>query len=157
MASSLEAKFGARSRDNRKNLGSSGIIPQGFSHVQFQSIWKNHFNSEFYNKLEYQTWKTGWKKINDTDTREYTAHEKSQRSTTQISRSYLKFKGQNFGHLSPLFLKTKFEALTRISEANFGLLKWKYSLGLQKPWMGEGGGALYFTWVRVIFMSNSIA
>ena len=33
---------------------------------------------------------------------------------------YLKFKGQNLGYLSPIFLEGKFGAPTRISEANFG-------------------------------------
>ena len=33
---------------------------------------------------------------------------------------YLKFKGQNLGYLSPIFLEAKFGAPTRISEANFG-------------------------------------
>ena len=48
--------------------------------------------------------------------------------------SYLKFRGQNLGYLSLIFLKAKFGAPTRISEANFGakpppphLLIWKYS------------------------------
>ena len=43
---------------------------------------------------------------------------------------YVKFKGHNLGHLSPIFLKAKFGAPTRISEANFrakpsDLLIWK--------------------------------
>ena len=33
---------------------------------------------------------------------------------------YLKFKGQNLGYLSPIFLEAKFGAHTGISEANFG-------------------------------------
>ena len=33
---------------------------------------------------------------------------------------YLKFRGQNLGCLSPIFLEAKFQALTGISEANFG-------------------------------------
>ena len=33
---------------------------------------------------------------------------------------YLKFKGQNLGYLSPIFLKAKFGAPTRISKSNFG-------------------------------------
>ena len=37
-----------------------------------------------------------------------------------ILGSYLKFRGQNLGYLSPIFLEAKFEAPTRISEANFG-------------------------------------
>ena len=51
---------------------------------------------------------------------------------------YLKFKRQNLGYLSPIFLEAKFGASTRISEAHFGakpsdLLIWKYqgSLHLQ--------------------------
>ena len=35
-------------------------------------------------------------------------------------RLYLKFKGQNLGYLSPIFLQAKFGAPTRISEAKFG-------------------------------------
>ena len=34
--------------------------------------------------------------------------------------SNLKFRGQNLGYLSPIFLETTFGAPTRISEANFG-------------------------------------
>ena len=34
--------------------------------------------------------------------------------------SYLKFRGQNLGYLSLIFLEAKFRAPTRISEANFG-------------------------------------
>ena len=34
--------------------------------------------------------------------------------------SNLKFRGQNLGYLSPIFLEAKFGALTIISEANFG-------------------------------------
>ena len=37
-----------------------------------------------------------------------------------ILESYLKFRGQNLGYLSPIFLEAKFGAPTRISEANFG-------------------------------------
>ena len=45
-----------------------------------------------------------------------------------------KFRGQNLGYLSFIFLESKFGALTRISEAKFGakppdLLIWKYPLG----------------------------
>ena len=48
-----------------------------------------------------------------------------------ILGSYLKFRGQNLGYLSFIFLGAKFEAPTRISEAKFGaklpdLLIWKY-------------------------------
>ena len=32
----------------------------------------------------------------------------------------MRFKGQNLGYLSPIFLEAKFGAPTRISEANFG-------------------------------------
>ena len=51
-----------------------------------------------------------------------------------ILGSYLKFRGQNLGYLSLIFLEAKFRAPTRISEANFGakppdLLIWKYPLG----------------------------
>ena len=35
--------------------------------------------------------------------------------------SYLKFRGQNLGYLSLIFLEAKFGAPTRISEANFGV------------------------------------
>ena len=37
-----------------------------------------------------------------------------------ILGSYLKFRGQNLGYLSLIFLEAKFGAPTRISEANFG-------------------------------------
>ena len=37
-----------------------------------------------------------------------------------ILESYLKFRGQNLGYLSPIFLEARFGAPTRISEANFG-------------------------------------
>ena len=37
-----------------------------------------------------------------------------------ILGSNLKFRGQNLGYLSPIFLEAKFGAPTRISEANFG-------------------------------------
>ena len=51
-----------------------------------------------------------------------------------ILGSNLKFRGQNLGYLSPLFLEAKFGAPTRISGANFGakppdLLIWKYPPG----------------------------
>ena len=47
-----------------------------------------------------------------------------------ILESNLKFRGQNLGYLSPIFLEAKFGAPTRISEANLGakspdLLIWK--------------------------------
>ena len=50
-----------------------------------------------------------------------------------ILGSCLKFREQNLGYLSPIFLEAKFEASTRISEADFGakppdLLRWKYPL-----------------------------
>ena len=38
----------------------------------------------------------------------------------QILGSYLKFKGQNLGYLSPILLEAKIRARTRTSEANFG-------------------------------------
>ena len=41
------------------------------------------------------------------------------RSTTPIFGSYLKFKAQNLGYMSPMFLEAKFEALARIFEAKF--------------------------------------
>ena len=49
----------------------------------------------------------------------------------QILGSYLKFRGQNLGYLSFIFLEAKFGAPTIISEAKFGakppdLLIWKY-------------------------------
>ena len=37
-----------------------------------------------------------------------------------ILGSNLKFRGQNLGYLSPIYLEAKFWAPTRISEANFG-------------------------------------
>ena len=37
-----------------------------------------------------------------------------------ILGSNVKFRGQNLGYMSPLFLEAKFGAPTRISEANFG-------------------------------------
>ena len=48
-----------------------------------------------------------------------------------ILGSYLKFRGQNLGYLSFIFLEAKFGAPTRILEAKFGvkppdLLIWKY-------------------------------
>ena len=48
-----------------------------------------------------------------------------------ILGSYLKFRGQNLGYLSFIFLEAKFGAPTRTSEARFGakppdLLIWKY-------------------------------
>ena len=46
-----------------------------------------------------------------TESREYNAHENSQRSTTRILGSYLKFKGQNLEYLSRIFLEAKFGAL----------------------------------------------
>ena len=51
-----------------------------------------------------------------------------------ILGSYLKFRGQNLGYLSFIFLEAKFGAPTRISEAKFGakppdLLIWKYPPG----------------------------
>ena len=58
------------------------------------------------------------------------------RSTTPILGSCLKFKGQNLGYTSPIFLEVKFGALAQISEARFGaklpdLLIMKYLLGTQ--------------------------
>ena len=52
-----------------------------------------------------------------------------------ILGSYLKFRGQNLGYLSFIFLEAKFGAPTRISEAKFGakppdLLIWEYPLGI---------------------------
>ena len=51
--------------------------------------------------------------------------------------SYLKFRGQNLGYLSLIFLEAKFGAPTRISEAKFGakppdLQIWKYPLGFSE-------------------------
>ena len=56
-----------------------------------------------------------------------------------ILGSYLKFRGQNLGYLSFMFLESKFGAPTRISEAKFGakppdLLIWKYPLGVTEAW-----------------------
>ena len=58
-----------------------------------------------------------------------------------ILGSYLKFRGQNLGYLSFIFLEAKFGAPTRISEAKFGakppdLLIWKY------PPLGEFASAV---------------
>ena len=39
----------------------------------------------------------------------------------RILGSYLKFKGQNLGYLSPIFLETTFGDRMQISEANFGV------------------------------------
>ena len=52
-----------------------------------------------------------------------------------ILGSYLKFRGQNLGYLSFMFLEAKFGVPTRISEAKFGawppdLLIWKYLPGI---------------------------
>ena len=41
-------------------------------------------------------------------------------ATTEILRSYLKFKGQNLGYLSPIILEVEFGALTRILEVERG-------------------------------------
>ena len=41
-------------------------------------------------------------------------------TTIQILGSYLKFKGQNLGYLSPIILEAKFGALTQILKANLG-------------------------------------
>ena len=41
-------------------------------------------------------------------------------ATTEILRSYLKFKGKNLGHLSPIILEVEFGALTRILEVERG-------------------------------------
>ena len=41
-------------------------------------------------------------------------------ATTEILRSYLKFKRQNMGYLSPLILEVEFGALTRILEVERG-------------------------------------
>ena len=61
-----------------------------------------------------------------------------------ILGSYLKFRGQNLGYLSFIFLEAKFEAPTRISEAKFGAKSpdllickyppWKLLLDLIKLW-----------------------
>ena len=53
-----------------------------------------------------------------------------------ILGSYLKFRGQILGYLSPIFMEAKFGAPTRISEANFrakpaDLQIWKYPLACQ--------------------------
>ena len=40
----------------------------------------------------------------------YIAHQNSQRATTQILGSYLKFEGQNLGYLSPTFVEANFGA-----------------------------------------------
>ena len=119
LSSSLEAKFRVRSPNKRNNLGSSGttrgknwdIIPG--KRILFICL-----------------------DVTLNVTREYTAHENSQISTTQILGSYLKFKGQNLGYLSSIFLEVKFGALTRISEADFGAkppdcLIWKCPLGIR--------------------------
>ena len=43
------------------------------------------------------------------------------REKVPILGSYLKFRGQNLGYLSLIFLEAKFGAPTRISEAKFGV------------------------------------
>ena len=48
--------------------------------------------------------------------------------------SYMKFRGQNLGCLSLIFMEAKFGTSTKIAEANFWakppkLLTWKYPLG----------------------------
>ena len=53
-----------------------------------------------------------------------------------ILGSYLKFRGQNLGYLSFMFLGANFGAPTRISKAKFGakpsdLLIWKFPPGLE--------------------------
>ena len=48
-------------------------------------------------------------------------HHKTQKlGKSPLLGSYLKFRGQNLGYLSLIFLEAKFGAPTRISEANFG-------------------------------------
>ena len=48
-------------------------------------------------------------------------HHKTQKfGKVPILGSYLKFRGQNLGYLSVIFLEAKFGAPTRISEANLG-------------------------------------
>ena len=41
-------------------------------------------------------------------------------ATTEILWSYLKFKGQNLGYLSPIILEVEFWVLTRILEVERG-------------------------------------
>ena len=41
-------------------------------------------------------------------------------ATTEILRSYLKFKGQTLGYLSPIILEVEFGTLTRILEVERG-------------------------------------
>ena len=41
-------------------------------------------------------------------------------ATTEILRSYLKFKRKNLGYLSPIILEVEFAALTRILEVERG-------------------------------------
>ena len=81
LASSLEAKFGVKSSNKRKNLGSSGTTI-GKSWGIIPSIQEN------------------------------TLPMRIQRDLPQIFGSYLKFKRQNLGYLSPAFLEAKFGALT---------------------------------------------
>ena len=40
-------------------------------------------------------------------------------ATTEILRSYMKFKGQNLGYLSPIILEVEFGALTRIGSGPY--------------------------------------
>ena len=78
-----------------------------------------------------------------------------------ILRSYLKFRGQNLGYLSFIFLEAKYWAPTRISEANFGakppdLLIWKHPPGrpvlkkLPSIYVGKYGKS----WKLTFFRSN---
>ena len=54
-----------------------------------------------------------------------------------ILGSYLKFRGQNLGYLSFIFLEAKFGAPTRISEAKFGAKPLRPPNMDVPPWVGQ--------------------
>ena len=52
--------------------------------------------------------------------RKFCHHKTQELGEVSILGSYLKFRGQNLGYLSLIFLEAKYGAPTRLSEANFG-------------------------------------
>ena len=88
LASSLEEKFGIRLPNKMKNLGSSGTT-RG-KNLDIVPVKENliFFVQMLHVLLMLQ---------------ENTLFMRIHRCTTQILGSYLKFKGQNFGYLSPIF------------------------------------------------------
>ena len=101
----------------RKDIRTKSISPGGYFYIKRSEgglgpvlksegkIWARSPNKgELWEILVLQKTKIG------TESREYNAHENSQRSTTRILGSYLKFKGQNLEYLSRIFLEAKFGA-----------------------------------------------